>query len=306
MGVGGTLQPRRSRRSGRRRRTSRRRWRRRSRPCFERDVERLARSRKGVLQRGGDRQQLRRDEEERVPEAVDVASFHAALEAPREQRADDVHDGAQIQRDDEGSSPRCRSLQVTSRRSSSRSRAEVCAPPRTAPWLGWPDRSTTRSRPAPDVYAFYDGAGYRFDPRLNWVDDGALSLGIASYAIVSGSAALVYDTHVSLEHARRIRALLEDDGARTFTVVLGHWHLDHVAGTAAFADSPVIWCERTAELLTRSRDAIEAGSSKGRRRSIRSSCRRRHSGTVSTRGGNGTSRARCDGDPQFRCMVAGA
>ena len=69
------------------------------------------------------------------------------------------------------------------------------------------------------------------------MDDGALSLGIASYAIVSGSAALVYDTHVSLEHARRIRALLEDDGARTFTVVLSHWHLDHVAGTAAFADS---------------------------------------------------------------------
>jgi len=64
-------------------------------------------------------------------------------------------------------------------------------------------------RPAPDVYAFYDGRvdGYRFDPRPNWVDDGALSLGIASYAIVSGSAALVYDTHVSLEHAKRIRAL---------------------------------------------------------------------------------------------------
>ena len=120
-------------------------------------------------------------------------------------------------------------------------------------------------RPAPGVYAFYDGRvdGYRFDPRPNWVDDGALSLGIASYAIVSGSAALVYDTHVSLEHARRIRALLEDEGARTFTVVLSHWHLDHVAGTAAFADSPVISCERTAELLTRSRDAIEAGSLEG-------------------------------------------
>ena len=40
-------------------------------------------------------------------------------------------------------------------------------------------------RPAPNVYAFYDGRieGYRFAPGANWVDDGALSLGIASYAI---------------------------------------------------------------------------------------------------------------------------
>ena len=40
-------------------------------------------------------------------------------------------------------------------------------------------------------------------PRPNWVDQGALSLGIASYAIVDGGEALVYDTHVSVEHARR-------------------------------------------------------------------------------------------------------
>ena len=36
----------------------------------------------------------------------------------------------------------------------------------------------------------------------NWVDDGALSLGIASFAIVDGAEALVYDTHVSVPHAR--------------------------------------------------------------------------------------------------------
>ena len=87
-------------------------------------------------------------------------------------------------------------------------------------------------RPAAEVYAFYDGRvdGYRFADGPNWVDDGALSLGIASYALVSGDSALVYDTHVSLEHARRIRSVLEADGVRSFTVVLSHWHLDHVAG----------------------------------------------------------------------------
>jgi glyoxylase-like metal-dependent hydrolase (beta-lactamase superfamily II) len=120
-------------------------------------------------------------------------------------------------------------------------------------------------RPADGVYAFYDGrvAGYRYAEGSNWVDDGALSLGIASYAVVHGGDAVVYDTHISVEHARWIRAALERDGVRRFTVVLSHWHLDHVAGTEAFADCEVIACERTAELLTRHRSAIERGEHEG-------------------------------------------
>ena len=58
-------------------------------------------------------------------------------------------------------------------------------------------------RPADGIVAFYDGRveGYRFAEGPNWVDDGALALGIASYAIVDGDEALIYDTHVSVEHA---------------------------------------------------------------------------------------------------------
>ncbi len=117
-------------------------------------------------------------------------------------------------------------------------------------------------RPAEGVLAFYDGRveGHRFAAGPNWVDDGALSLGIASYALVSGTEALVYDTHVSVEHGRRIRAELERAGARRLTVVLSHRHLDHVAGTAAFADCEVVACERTVELLHEHRGAIEAGT----------------------------------------------
>ncbi len=120
-------------------------------------------------------------------------------------------------------------------------------------------------RPAEGVYAFYDGRveGYRFADGPNWVDDGALSLGIASYAVVSGREALVYDTHVSVEHGRLIRGTLEGDGVRTFTVVLSHWHLDHIAGNAAFDDCEVIASERTAELLGRFRSAIERGEHEG-------------------------------------------
>ena len=119
--------------------------------------------------------------------------------------------------------------------------------------------------PADGIWAFYDGRveGHRFAEGSNWVDDGALSLGIASYAIVDGDEALVYDTHVSVEHARRVRAALEDAGVRRFVVLLSHKHLDHIAGTAAFADCEVIATELTAQALAQKRAAIEAGELAG-------------------------------------------
>jgi cyclase len=119
--------------------------------------------------------------------------------------------------------------------------------------------------PGPGILAFYDGRveGYRFDPKPNWVDDGALGLGVASYAIVAGDEALVYDTGTTLAHGRLIREELGRRGVTRFTVVLSHWHLDHVAGTEAFVDSPVISNVRTAEHLRAKREAIEAGTLEG-------------------------------------------
>ena len=119
--------------------------------------------------------------------------------------------------------------------------------------------------PAPGILAFYDGrvAGQRFAVGPNWVDDGALSLGVASYAVISGDQALVYDTHVSVPHALAIRGELIARGVRNITVVLSHWHLDHVAGTAAFADCDVIANRRTLGHLTRRKAGIEAGTDHG-------------------------------------------
>ena len=120
-------------------------------------------------------------------------------------------------------------------------------------------------QPDADIYAFYDGRidGYRFADGPNWVDAGALSLGIASYALVSGEQALVYDSHVSVEHAGYVRDYLEGLGVRDFTVLLSHWHLDHIAGTAAFGDCEVIACDRTAGLMAQHRTAIERGEHEG-------------------------------------------
>lgn len=119
--------------------------------------------------------------------------------------------------------------------------------------------------PHPNVLAFYDGRvdGHQFMAEHNWVDDGALSLGIASYAVVSGDAALVYDTHVSLFHAQFIRNTLAGRGVKHFTVVLSHWHLDHVAGTEVFADCPIIANRKTFLHLRDNKTAIENGSQSG-------------------------------------------
>lgn len=119
--------------------------------------------------------------------------------------------------------------------------------------------------PHPGILAFYDGRvdGYRFSEADNWVDGGALSLGIASYAIINGSEAVVYDTHVSVPHARFIRNTLEARGITAITVILSHCHLDHVAGTEVFADCPIVANRKTFEHLRQNKDAIESGTYHG-------------------------------------------
>jgi cyclase len=119
--------------------------------------------------------------------------------------------------------------------------------------------------PFENIYAFYDGRveGHRFAAEDNWVDDGALSLGIASYAIVDGDEAVIYDTHITIPHAAFIRKTLADKGVKKFTVVLSHWHLDHVAGTKAFDDCVIIANRRTADHLGKHKGAIESGTHHG-------------------------------------------
>jgi cyclase len=120
-------------------------------------------------------------------------------------------------------------------------------------------------RLTPNLLGFYDGRvpGQAFGTEPNWVDDGALELGVCSFALVDGDEALVYDTHVSVAHAAAIRETVERLGAKRITVVLSHWHLDHVAGTEAFSDCEIVANALTAALLTEHRAAIEDGSHDG-------------------------------------------
>ena len=116
------------------------------------------------------------------------------------------------------------------------------------------------------LIGFYDGRveGKRaFGAEPNWLDDGGYALGICSYAIYSGTEALVYDTHLSVPHAQRIRDVLSARGVKTIRVVLSHWHLDHIAGNAAFGDCEIIAQDKTISLLQKHRIAIESGELDG-------------------------------------------
>lgn len=117
-----------------------------------------------------------------------------------------------------------------------------------------PDLAATMTvlEPYPGLYAYYDGRipGKRLhSAERNWLDDGAYSLGIATYALVDGVEAILYDSHATLDHARAIRTHLEGLGVRTMRLVLSHWHTDHIAGNAIFADCEIIANRLTARTM---------------------------------------------------------
>lgn len=112
------------------------------------------------------------------------------------------------------------------------------------------------------ILAFYDGRdpnAKRYRPDWNWVDDGAMKLGVATYAIHKGDQAIVFDTFTSAEQARWVRTYLEKQGIRRFTVVLSHWHMDHIGGNTVYQDSHIIAPDVGRATLANLKDKIEAG-----------------------------------------------
>jgi glyoxylase-like metal-dependent hydrolase (beta-lactamase superfamily II) len=121
-------------------------------------------------------------------------------------------------------------------------------------------------QPLPGLFAYFDGRlnGKRiYSDGPNWIDDGAYALGIASFAIVEGSEAVVYDANLSVAHAMAIRKHLEGLGARQFRLVLSHHHIDHVAGNAAFQDGEILAHKLTDAAMWTHKAALEAGTYDG-------------------------------------------
>lgn len=112
--------------------------------------------------------------------------------------------------------------------------------------------------------AFYAGRDWtRIRDEPNWIDDGAMKLGIATYAIYKNNKAVIYDTFVDIRQAMRVRNHLEHMGIKHLTVVLSHWHLDHIAGNEVYKDCNIISNALTRELLLKNKTDIEIGCSDG-------------------------------------------
>jgi cyclase len=79
------------------------------------------------------------------------------------------------------------------------------------------------------------------------------------YAIHSGSEVVVYDTFTSVPHAEFVRGYLQKMVIKKFTVVLSHWHLDHIAGNAVFADCAIVATSLTRDAMLERKADIEAG-----------------------------------------------
>lgn len=111
------------------------------------------------------------------------------------------------------------------------------------PPLRAPEHATSTIRlssPHPGIYAYYDGrTGTRYhSPSPNWLDDGAFSLGVATYSLVSGTSALLYDAGITRAHAAYMLAHVRGLGVTDITVVYSHVHNDHIAGAGALWPAP--------------------------------------------------------------------
>jgi glyoxylase-like metal-dependent hydrolase (beta-lactamase superfamily II) len=78
-------------------------------------------------------------------------------------------------------------------------------------------------------------------------EDDDVAVGNAGFVDLGGET-LVFDAHMSLHAARRLRDAAQAHGP-VRSVLLSHWHGDHVYGAGAFDGATVVATERTAELM---------------------------------------------------------
>ncbi|PVI02552.1 beta-lactamase domain-containing protein [Periconia macrospinosa] len=144
------------------------------------------------------------------------------------------------------------SLQLSARYISNVARQNV-RPPGTDPLL------TLRTvQPYPGIFAYYDGrTGERFHSAApNWLDDGAFTLGVATYSIVSGSDALLFDAAITPEIAAFMLNHVKSLGATKITTVYSHFHNDHIAGAVSLAGNKTTVLGQTQTKATIKRNTV--------------------------------------------------
>ncbi|KAI3530196.1 beta-lactamase [Colletotrichum filicis] len=111
---------------------------------------------------------------------------------------------------------------------------------------GDPLQSLRILNPYPGIFAYYDGrTGERFaSDQPNWLDDGAFTLGVSTYSIIDGNEAIIYDSHITPDHAGAVMRHVQSQGVTKISVVISHFHNDLAS------DSPAIVAVPPTELYT--------------------------------------------------------
>ena len=104
------------------------------------------------------------------------------------------------------------------------------------------------------IWAYYDGRTCPWHSS-NWYDE-TLALGVATYAIVSGESALLFDAGLTPAHAEFMLAHVRSLGAKDITTVYSHYHSDHIAGASSLKDTKIVAHLKTKKKLVEEADNL--------------------------------------------------
>ncbi|KAF1974619.1 Zn-dependent hydrolase [Bimuria novae-zelandiae CBS 107.79] len=104
------------------------------------------------------------------------------------------------------------------------------------------------------IYAYYDGRTCSWHSS-NWYDE-TLALGVATYSIVSGDSALLFDAGLTPVHAECMLAHVRSLGAKHVTTVYSHSHSDHVAGASSLKETKIIAHMGTKTILAKDAEKL--------------------------------------------------
>ncbi|KAL1599917.1 hypothetical protein SLS60_007722 [Paraconiothyrium brasiliense] len=110
-----------------------------------------------------------------------------------------------------------------------------------------PTLRTFRPGGTTTIYAYYDGRTCPWQSS-NWYDE-TLALGVASYSIIDGNTALLFDAGLTPAHGAHMLAHVRSLGADSVTTVYSHFHADHIAGASALRETKIVAHKGTYERL---------------------------------------------------------
>ncbi|KAL5421322.1 hypothetical protein PMIN06_007227 [Paraphaeosphaeria minitans] len=106
---------------------------------------------------------------------------------------------------------------------------------------------TFRPNGTTGVYAYYDGRTCPWH-ESNWYEE-TLALGVATYSIISGNSAVLFDAGLTPAHAAHMLAHVRSLGATDISTVYSHFHSDHIARASALRETKIIAHKNTFERL---------------------------------------------------------